>query len=219
MDIYLIPGLASDRRLFEKLELPGHTLHCLEWHRMPERATIAQFARDLAAQVDVSRPHALVGVSMGGMVAQEMAALTKPSKVVIISSWKSRAEMPWNIKALRGWRPERFVRDVVVRRLFPYLRLLRWTLGLEDRASQEIGQAMLNTFPARDLRVMIDAIVHWDGPPAPIPGLVHIHGDKDRLMPISLIRGARVIHGGTHFMVYAKGKEVSAAVMDALCEG
>ncbi|MBK6752716.1 MAG: alpha/beta fold hydrolase [Flavobacteriales bacterium] len=184
MDIYLIPGLASDHRLFERLELPGHTLHCLEWHRMPERSTIERFARALATKVDVSRPHALVGVSMGGMVAQEMAALTKPSKVVIISSWKGRAEMPWNI-----------------------------------RASQEIGQAMLNTFPARDLRVMIDAIVHWDGPPAPIPGLVHIHGDKDRLMPISLIRGARVIHGGTHFMVYAKGKEVSAAVMDALREG
>ena len=126
--------------------------------------------------------------------------------------------MPWNIRMMRGLHPERVVTDVMVRRVVPFLRLLRWTLGLEDRASQELGQLMLSSFSARDLRVMMDAVIHWNGPTSPVKELVHIHGDKDRLMPITLIKDPITIRGGTHFMVYSKGDEVSAAVRRALLD-
>lgn len=216
MRVYTIPGLGADKRLFDKLMLPGHTLHHLEWPRMREGSTMRQFAQALLPQLDTSAPHALVGVSMGGMVAQELASLTGAQRVVIISSWKGRKEMPWNMTMMRGLHPERLVSDVAVRRVIPFLRVLRWTLGLEDRASQQLGQAMLATFSARDLRVMINAVIEWDGPTTPVQGLVHIHGDSDRLMPIGLINAPVVIARGTHFMVYSKAAEVSAAVRRAL---
>ncbi|MBK6832216.1 MAG: alpha/beta hydrolase [Flavobacteriales bacterium] len=218
MDLYLIPGLGADHRLFDRLALPEHTLHYLDWPRMPEHASLRQFAQELAHKIDRSRPHGLLGVSMGGMVAQELAAITDPKCVVLISSWKGRSEMPWNIRMMRGLRPERMVTDVMVRRVVPFLRILRWTLGMEDRASQELGQLMLSTFSARDLRVMMDAVIHWNGPTSPLKKLVHIHGDKDRLMPISLIKEPIVVPGGTHFMVYSRAEEVSAAVRRALLD-
>ena len=102
MDVYLIPGLGADHRLFGKLELPGHAVHPLDWPEMPSGSSLADFAKALAPDVDASKPHALIGVSMGGMVAQELAALTKPEKVVVISSWKGPKEMPAAIKVLRG---------------------------------------------------------------------------------------------------------------------
>lgn len=212
MDIHLIPGLGADSRLFSRLKLPGHALHYHEWPQIGDRPTLHDYAQALASRIDTRVPHVLIGVSMGGMVAQELAVITSPKRTIIISSWKGRDEMPWNIGVLRCLRPERLLTGTMIRRVAPMLRLLRYILGLEDRVSQELGQQMLASFDPRDLRAMAHAVVNWNGPVSPVRDLVHIHGDKDRLMPIARIKGAVVVRGGTHFMVFSKAEEVSAAV-------
>ena len=105
MHIYLIPGLGADSRLFDKLDLSGHTVHRLEWPRMPEGSSLRAYANELAKRIDASTAHVLIGVSMGGMVAQELALITSPVRTIIISSWKGRSEMPWNIKACFRYHP------------------------------------------------------------------------------------------------------------------
>lgn len=216
MDLHLIPGLGADGRLFDRLDLEGHTAKYHAWPAMSNRPSLQDLARALARDVDIAKPHVLIGVSMGGMVAQEMAAITRPLRVIIISSWKSSSEMPRKIKVLRGLHPERVLTDTMVRRVVPIVRVLRYTLGLEDRASQELGQQMLESFSASDLRAMMNAVMQWGGPAAPVENLVHIHGDKDRLMPLRLIKDPIVVRGGTHFMTFSKAVEVSAAIRRAL---
>jgi hypothetical protein len=66
------------------------------------------------------------------------------------------------------------------------------------------------------LKVQIGACLEWKGPAKPISGLVHIHGDKDRLMPIASIKEAKVVKGGGHFMVFANAKEVQDLLVEAL---
>jgi pimeloyl-ACP methyl ester carboxylesterase len=69
------------------------------------------------------------------------------------------------------------------------------------------------------LKVQVDATLNWDGPSVPVQPLLHLHGDKDRLMPLDRISGAQVVRGGTHFMVYDQAAEVSRllrAALDAL---
>lgn len=183
---------------------------------MVQGASLYAFAQELSKQVDASVDHVLIGVSMGGMVAQELAGITASKRTIIISSWKGRSEMPWNVKAMRGLGAERFLNETIVRRVVPFLRLLRYTLGLEDKASQALGQEMLAGFSARDLRVMVAAVLSWNGPSTTVNDLVHIHGDKDRLMPIGSIKDPVVIKGGTHFMVFSKAGAVGAAVRRAL---
>ena len=102
MDIHLIPGLGADHRLFNRFLVDAPHRFAHDWPDMPEGSSLVDFAKKLALEVDSSRPHILIGMSMGGMVVQEMAALTKPKAVAIISSWKGPAEMPLHIRALRG---------------------------------------------------------------------------------------------------------------------
>jgi pimeloyl-ACP methyl ester carboxylesterase len=213
MDVYLIPGLGADHRLFAKLELPGHALHPLDWPEMPVGSTLADFARALAQRIDIHRPHALVGVSMGGMVAQELAAITKPEKVIIISSWKGPQEMPKPLRMLRGTHPERVMSAAVIERTKPFLH---WQMSVSSKEDIALFDALLKVHGPAQLRVQIDAALNWIGPPEPVKDLVHIHGDSDHLMPITPIKGAQVVVGGGHFMVYTLGEQVAALVQQAL---
>jgi surfactin synthase thioesterase subunit len=213
MDLYLLPGLGADGRLFGKLGLPGHTTHPFSWPRMPEGSTLRDHARALAGPVDATKPHALIGVSMGGMVALEMAAITRPLGTILISSWKGPQEMPLSIRMLRGTHPERLLTPAAFKRLLP---VVRWQMGLETPEDHALFEAFVACSPLDRLRVQIAAVLGWEGPSAMPTHLVHIHGDADRLMPIANIRDPVVVQGGGHFMVYNRAEMVSHVVMKAL---
>ncbi|MFN6177307.1 MAG: alpha/beta fold hydrolase [Flavobacteriales bacterium] len=213
MDLYLLPGLGADHRLFGKLDLPGHTIHYLDWPEMPEGSLLRDYASVLAAKVDTKRPHTLIGVSMGGMVAQELAILSRPERVVIVSSWKGPQEMPPPLKLLRGTHPERILSKVFIQRSLPFMR---WQMGVESAESSTLFDGLLMVHTLAQLKVQINACLSWDGPLARAKGLVHIHGDHDRLMPIGYIEQPIVVKGGGHFMVFDRAAEVSERIRTAL---
>jgi pimeloyl-ACP methyl ester carboxylesterase len=213
MDLYLIPGLGADHRLFDRLLLPGHQVHHLDWPELPEGSSLREYAEVLADRVAASAPHALIGVSMGGMVAQEMAGLTHPARSIIISSWKGPEEMPPPIRLLRGTHPERLLTPAFVRASLP---LLRWQMGAEEPADRSLFDAFMADVSIEQLRTQVAAVMGWEGPATPVAGLVHLHGTADRLMPIRYIRDARRVIGGGHFMVFDRADEVGREVLIAL---
>lgn len=213
MDVYLVPGLGADHRLFQRLDLAPHRTQALDWPVMPEGSSLADFAGVLARQVDRMRPHALVGVSMGGMVVQEMAAYTLPERTVIISSWKGPQEMPPPIRVLRGTHAERLMTPAFVKSTLP---LMRWQMGVETEADKALFDAFIAGTPLDQVRVQVAAVLGWEGPSKPVEGLVHIHGSADRLMPIWHIQRPLRVAGGGHFMVHNRAEDVSQLVLQAL---
>jgi len=213
MDIHLIPGLGSDHRIFDGLLPDSPDRHAHDWPRMAKGSRLRHFAEALCERIDMSRPHALIGMSMGGMVVQEMASISDPSHVIIISSWKGPHEMPPPIRLLRGRHPERLLNKRFLQHSLP---LVRWQMGVEEPESAALFDGFLAVHTIEQLKVQVNACLEWEGPAVPIPGLVHIHGDRDRLMPVEFIQGAQVVHGGTHFMVYDKGPRISGLVHTVL---
>ena len=89
MKIYAIPGLGADHRLYNRIDIPGVELIAFDWPEMREGASLADYAEELSKKVDRSGPFCLMGVSMGGMVAVELARIVSPKRTFLISSWKS----------------------------------------------------------------------------------------------------------------------------------
>lgn len=214
MRLYCLPGLGVAHRLYDRCDFGIHPINWLDWPVMPVGSMLEDYARVMATQVDAAEAHVLIGTSMGGMVAQEMAAITRPQRVIIISSWKGPQEIPWLIRAIRTLRLERLLTDWTMRRFVPTLRMMRWKLGAEKEDAQRLVGTMMNAWPAAQIRVMVRAALAWKG--AEVKDLVHIHGDRDALMPVRCIKDAIVIKVGTHMMVYTMAGEVSAAVRSAL---
>lgn len=211
MDVYLLPGLGTDQRLFSRMDLSGLNVRYLNWPAYERGCTLADIAAQLRPQVDADRPHVLAGVSMGGMVAQELAALTQPERVLLISTWTGPHEWPWTVHLGARLGVQRVIRERTMRGVWP---LKQWLVGQGNKEVDRLLYDMACDEGAVKLRNGLDAIFRWQGSPWKGP-VVRIHGDADRLVPMRFAVDHRVADGG-HTMVVYKASEVAAMLREAL---
>lgn len=211
MKVYLLPGIACDHRLFDRIDLNGFDAVKLDWPHFRDGCDLADIAKDLAPAVDATQPHVLVGVSMGGMVASELALITKPERVVLISTWTGPSEWPWFVRWSARMHAEVLINSLTMRLAFPARRLL----GARDEATDRFLMAMALKAGPTEIRRATRAILQWKGSRWNGP-TVRIHGAKDALMPLPLVRADHVVPDGTHAMIYCQPEAVSAALRTAL---
>jgi pimeloyl-ACP methyl ester carboxylesterase len=210
MKVYLLPGIGCDHRMYDRFDLEGLDVHKLDWPPFPKGCTLAEIAQAMSAEVDTNGPHILAGVSMGGMVAQELAAITKPVKVVLISSWTGPQEWPLHARLGSSLRLHHLITHFTAWATWPVKRVL----GRRDRATDRLLWEMARKETVRKIRNGTGAILRWKG--SPWTGtVVRIHGDKDRVVPMRFPVD-HVVRGGAHIMVLMRAEDVSRALRAAL---
>ena len=210
MLVYLLPGIGCDERLFSRLHLPGHEVRVLEWPPFPRDCTLAGLAAEMARQVDAAQPHVLAGVSMGGMVAQELGVLTAPAQVVLISTWTGPQEWPWHVRWAKRLHLWNLVRERSMRWVWPLKRYL----GPRPKEIDQLLWDMAVSQGAAKIRNGLKAVLRWQGSPWKGP-VFRIHGDNDHVIPLRF-HVDHVVKGGEHIMVLTKAGEVGRAVGHAL---
>lgn len=210
MTIYLLPGVGCDARLFERLALPGLDVVCMEWPPFPKGCTLKELAETMRADVDATKPHLLAGVSMGGMVAQELALLTRPEKVILISTWTSPQEWPWRVHAVRSLGLSRLISPFTMWATWPMKRML----GQRDRATDKLLWDMAAGQGALKVRRGVEAVLRWKGSHWKGPTL-RIHGDNDHVIPLRFPVD-HVVPGGPHIMILTRAGEVARLLREDL---
>ena len=76
--LVLLPGMGADERMFEEQRAAFPGLIVPPWLPARKRESLRDYAARMAETIRVERPFYLGGVSMGGMVALEMARYLKP---------------------------------------------------------------------------------------------------------------------------------------------
>src|ERR1700743_3253324 len=92
--VFVIAGLGADSRAYDLIELPGYEVICVEWIEPDKTDTLKIYAQKLIKQYNITPNSIVIGNSLGGMIAMEIAQLVPVKKTILISSIKTIDEAP-----------------------------------------------------------------------------------------------------------------------------
>ena len=213
MIVYYIPGQGADHRLFNNIDLGENYEVRFVKYEIPNRGErMKAYARRLATQIDTSQSFVLVGTSLGGMLATEMNDFLKPEKTIIISSAKSRKELPHRY---------RFQRVVPLHKLVPK-GMMKWGAKVmqpivepDRNKEKETFKSMLEDKDKRFMKHSVNMIINWKRERYN-EKIIHIHGDKDNTLPIKKVKYDYLIKDGSHMMTLTRGKDLSQLLLNIL---
>lgn len=208
--VYFVPGLAANTKIFEYLSLPKDTfeLHFLEWI-LPLSVTesIESYAQRMCLAIK-HKNSVLVGVSFGGVMVQEMSKHISCKKVIIVSSIKSRKELPTRLKIAQKTKVYKLLPTKIFENFEDYEP---YFLGNYLKKRAELYKMYLSVRDAVYLEWAIYNVLNWQQE-KPLKNICHIHGNKDEIFPIKHIKNAIEIENGTHIMILNKAKNISEII-------
>jgi pimeloyl-ACP methyl ester carboxylesterase len=213
--VYFVPGLAAGKEIFRNILLPKtqYQTNILEWLIPEKNEDLSTYAARMASLV--IEPNAvLVGVSFGGLVAQEMSLFLDLRKLVIISSIKTRRELPQRLKIASKTLAYKLVPTSLV---LSASDLTKFAIGPRTEKRLKLYQEYLHVRDKAYLDWAIEQMVTWKRK-IEIQGVVHLHGDSDPIFPIKNISNCIQIKGGAHIMVLNKGSLITKSLIEIIEE-
>lgn len=199
--VYLMPGMAAKPTIFDRIKLPKDQFEIfwLEWIIPEENETLEHYAKRMISKIDHENP-VLLGVSFGGVLVQEMSKYMKVKKLIVVSSVKSKHELPKRMKIAKFIKAYKFAPTQLLSNL-DVLKKYSFNETISKRI--ELYKTYLAVNDKRYLDWALKEMLLWDQE-KPIPDAVYIHGDKDAIFTHSCQGNYILVEGGTHIMVVTK---------------
>jgi pimeloyl-ACP methyl ester carboxylesterase len=190
-----------------------YEVHHLEFILPEPDSSMQDYARLLSAQIKSSGEIILIGVSIGGMIASELAEFINCEKIIIISSAKSSLELPWKYRIFKTLPLQKAIPGRLLKSL---AKIAQPIIEPDQNKEKAVFNQMLNDKDPLFLKRTVNMIVNWNRVKNQ-KNIIHIHGDADNTIPLKNIRYPNyIIKGGSHMMALTKGREISKLVNEIL---
>lgn len=201
--VYFVPGMAASSLIYEHIKLPENQFktHMLEWLIPIDNESISSYAERMSSLVKHDNV-VLIGVSFGGVMVQEMSKYLTVKKLIIISSVKTKYELPKRMKLARITKAYKLMPTGLAEN---FDTLAKYAFGKTVKKRLTLYKKYLSITDKYYLSWAIKEMVCWNQEKI-IPGSIHIHGDKDPIFPYHHIAGCIVVEGGTHVMIINRYK-------------
>ncbi len=201
--LYLMPGMAANPTIFEHISLPEdkYEIHWLQWELPKKGESLSEYAQRMTAHISHQRP-VLLGVSFGGILVQEVSKHIEVEKLIIVSSIKTKYELPRRMKIAKNTMAYKLLPTSLVNNVET---LAKYAFGETATKRMELYKKYLSVRDKAYLDWAIYQILHWDQE-EPLPGIIHIHGQKDNVFPTSHLNDYIEVEKGTHIMIINKYK-------------
>src|SRR5210317_1503005 len=178
--VYFMPGLAANPSIFEFIELPEpFKIHWLEWQIPHKNETLKSYAKRMSSKIKHDKA-VLIGVSFGGILVQEMSSFLTLKKLIIISSVKTKYELPRRMKFAKFTKLYKLIPTRLANNIDA---LAKYTFGNTISKRIELYKKYLSVSDKYYLDWSIEQIICWQRKQA-FKNVIHIHGDKDAVFPI-----------------------------------
>ena len=216
MKVFLVPGLGYDHRIFQRLNLDFHDVVILNWIEPRKNESLADYAQRM---FDGLLPEhdkvVLIGHSFGGMICQALASRQKVEEVVLISSVRSRSEIPLIFKLVSPLGLHHiFTKELCIKTL----KYWGGAHGFETEAEKNLFKGMVGAQSNTFLQWALNMLSQWKAPKLiPNTGLFQIHGTDDRTFPFDkILTPSFVVQGGSHIMVYKEPESIKSALLQRI---
>lgn len=211
--IYLVPGQGSDYRIFDKLQLPDSydTIHVK--HLIPfKKESLNNYSKRISVQIDTIQMFSIIGVSLGGMVATELAEILNPKKVIAISSANNKEELPGRYTFMKAIPIYKMVPAI----LYKYGSYIAQPLFEPDRKKEkETCKDMLQAKDPVFLKRAIHMIVNWERETY-ASNVYHIHGTNDHTLPYRKVNSDFTVDNGSHMMMLTRPGDINPLILKIL---
>lgn len=212
MKVYFISGLGADSRIFTHIRLPeGFEKVNLDWIPPKQNESLSEYAMRLSEKIDTSEKFALIGLSLGGMIASEIAEKYQPAATILVSSITSSRELPKRYKIMNALKLHLLLPMSVIKSA----TILKRLFTAESKEDKSLLRQIIRDVDPNFLKWGLNAIPKWDHT-STYPGFCHIHGGKDVIIPIKSTKPTHTIPGGTHMLILTNADEVNSIIAEAL---
>jgi pimeloyl-ACP methyl ester carboxylesterase len=206
-NIYVFSGLGADKRVFQKIDFGNYKPEFINWIKPKKNETLLDYCGRLSEQITEVKP-ILIGISFGGIVAQEIANIIETKKLILLATIESREELPIHLKILGNLKIDKIIPTKLLR---VHNFLTDYFFGVKTKQNSEILKNILADMDEDFLKWALRQIAEWK-PTKQLKTLprITIHGTQDRILPISKNKKYDfVINGGGHFFTLTHENEIN----------
>lgn len=197
--LVMLPGLAANSIMYEPQARAFPDMEVPPWIPNRPRETLPQYAQRLAEGIQSTGPLVLGGVSMGGMLALEMARFLKPHSVLLIASCTHPRAIRKHL--ILGAAATALMPSFLARPLrTPATVFSGPLLGPLGMTEKKAVVRMARTAPTNFAIWSLGAIARWKGVEDPGVPVCSIHGTADRIIPASTAKCAHLVEGAGHLV-------------------
>lgn len=212
MRVFLITGFALDTRAFSPLQLPPEPFRLVDLIPARRRETLREYALRLAAEIGMTGDDVIGGVSLGGMLALEMARAVGARGVILIASCAHPRYIRKRFLIFAPIAP--FLPEALVRRAFTLLPvILKWQ-GMLNPSQQALLADIMGRFPPALLKAMPYKMMRWEGCSPAVP-VRQIHSRGDWLIRPNGGPACRMLEGRNHLLTVSHPAEVRRFLLEA----
>jgi len=196
--IYTLPGMGADNTMHRGVwrGLPDSTF--LDWPTYGGEQSIEALARRIVDETGIQDGAVLIGTSLGGMVACEIARLRRLRRLILISS----AIEPKEVSRVLD-----FLHPSIV------IAPIKLAQCAAARLPSHAARMFSRSEPAF-LRAMCRAVFRWEGLDRACIEPLRLHGRKDRLIPLP--PNVHLVLDGGHLVAITHAEECVRFILASL---
>lgn len=205
MTAYFISGIGADYRMFTHIRPPeGYQVAYIHWIPPRKDESLGAYAFRLIDQIDTSEPFVLIGLSLGGIMAVEMAKRIAPQSTIIISSIPLSSHLPpyFRVAGKLG------LGKVVPPALLKAATSIKHFLTMKTPDNRKIIQSVIWSGDDEFIHWALNAVLEWNNTEIPSP-LYHVHGTRDEVFPIGFTHPTHIIPKAGHMFLLSQPEEIN----------
>ena len=194
--------------MFQNFSFEGFEVVHIDWILPLDNETLQNYALRISENIS-DENSILIGLSFGGILSVEISKIKKFKKVFLLSSAKTKFEIPFYYRFLGKLNLLRIIPSSILKRVNSLTYLV---FGAKTNFEKNLLKDIIKNTDKHFLKWALHQIMNWKNENYS-ENIVHIQGDSDLILPHIFVKYDYLIKGGTHFMTLNHSKEIETIIM------